>query len=50
MNIEQVEKEIQGIYHFYADNAPGVTPVETGHLAELWALAVQLSPDEYPDG
>ncbi len=38
MNIDQIEAEIWAIYHFWHENAPGVTPQEVGTLAQLWAL------------
>ena len=39
MSIEQIENDIAGIYRWWAQSAPGVTPLEAGHLADLWALA-----------
>lgn len=45
-SINEVENEIAGIYHWYAKEAPGVTPIETGHLANLWALADRIYEEE----
>lgn len=39
MTIDEIEAEIQSIYHWFTTEAPGVTPQEEGHLATLWALA-----------
>lgn len=36
--LEEVEDRISGIYHMFAREAPGVTPVEAGELGVLWAL------------
>lgn len=49
-NITEIETEISAIYRWYAKEAPGVIVQEVGHLANLWALAARLSPEEYPDG
>lgn len=49
-NITEIENEISAIYHWYAKEAPGVVVQEVGHLANLWALAAGLNPEEYPDG
>lgn len=39
MSLTQVENEIHSIYRWFAQEAPGVTVQEEGHLAQLWALA-----------
>lgn len=39
MTLEEVELEISRFYKWFAVEAPGVTAVETGTLADLWALA-----------
>ena len=39
MDIESVEREIAATYVFFAENAPGIRVQETGHLADLWAVA-----------
>lgn len=36
-SIEKTEQEINAIYKWWAIQAPGVTPQETGHLAALWS-------------
>jgi len=36
MTLEEAEQEIYAIYHYFAREAPGVTPVEHGRLANLW--------------
>lgn len=38
MTLEEVEKELWDYYQFFSQVAPGVTPVETGRLAELWGM------------
>ena len=55
MTLEQVEREIAGHYRWFAKEAPGVTPMETGALAQLWAVfdrkveeqRVTMYPDEF---
>lgn len=39
MNLEEVEREIAGIYVWFSENAPGVQVQEIGHLSDLWAVA-----------
>jgi hypothetical protein len=39
MTLEQAENEIAAIYRWFAQEAPGVTVREEGHLANLWAVA-----------
>lgn len=36
--LEEIEQEIYDTYRYFAENAPGVTPQETGSLGALWAL------------
>lgn len=38
LTLEEVEDRISGIYHMFAREAPGVTPVEAGDLGVLWSL------------
>lgn len=36
--LDEIHEEIAEIYHWWARNAPGVTPLEDGRLGALWAL------------
>lgn len=39
ISLDEVEREIEGHYRFFFENAPGVVVQERGHLADLWAIA-----------
>lgn len=41
-----LHEQIAQIYRWWADEAPGVTPQETGHLADLWAHVDQLEESQ----
>ena len=41
-----LHEQIAHIYRWWANEAPGVTPREDGHLANLWAEVDKLSEDE----
>lgn len=36
IDVEAVENEIRGIYLWWAESAPGVTPLEHNRLGDLW--------------
>lgn len=38
LTLEEIENHIRDIYHWMAQEAPGVQPQETGELGALWAL------------
>ena len=38
LTLEEIEQRIAGIYRFFHQVAPGVTPQETGELGTLWRL------------
>lgn len=44
--LTQLHEQIAHIYRWWANEAPGVTPREDGHLANLWAEVDKLSEDE----
>lgn len=44
--IEKTENEINAIYKWWANQAPGVTPREEGHLARLWAEFDRLAGED----
>ena len=44
--LAQLHEQIAHIYRWWANEAPGVTPREDGHLANLWAEVDKLSEDE----
>lgn len=47
MRLEEVEKEIQAVYRWFAEQAPGVRVQEHGRLAQLWAeFDSQVGEDE----
>lgn len=50
MTLEQVEQSIYETYQWFAREAPGVTPVETGTLGDLWALFDALIWQEEDNG
>lgn len=50
MTLEEVEDEISSIYHWFAQEAPGVVVREEGLLAELWAVADRLIREGEIDG
>ena len=50
MTLEQVELELFNFYTWFAREAPGVTPVETGTLGDLWALFDALIWQEEDNG
>lgn len=39
MDLDAVEREIYDQYQWFAREAPGVRVQESGHLADLWAVA-----------
>lgn len=45
-NLDTVHDEIRGMYLWWSEQAPGVTPLEEGHLADLWAIADRLHEEE----
>lgn len=50
MSLEEVENEISNVYHWFAQEAPGVVVREEGILAELWAVADGLIAEEEDNG
>jgi len=54
LTLEEIEKEINGYYKWFAENAGSVVVQEAGDLADLWALfdrgvrnaAKSMSPEE----
>lgn len=48
--LDEVHDEIQSIYLWWAIQAPGVTPLEEGHLGDLWSLADRLAEEENNNG
>lgn len=38
LTLEEVESEIEAIYRWWHDKAPGVHPREVGRLADLWRV------------
>lgn len=38
LTLEEIEDRISEIYHWFAREAPGVTPQEDGELGNLWKL------------
>ncbi len=45
-NLDSVHEDIRTIYRWWAEQAPGVTPVEENELGALWALADRLHEEE----
>lgn len=45
-NLDSVHEDIRTIYQWWAEQAPGVTPVEENELGALWALADRLHEEE----
>ena len=41
VTVEELDKEIERIYRWWAVEAPGVTPREHGYLGQLWAARDQ---------
>lgn len=52
--IAELEQGIATVYRWFAENAPGVTPKEEGHLGMMWeeadALYVLTDFAEAPGG
>lgn len=46
LTLDEAHNEINAIYRFYAEHAPGVTPLEVGVLGDLWAVADALHAEE----
>lgn len=44
--LDGVHDEIQSIYLWWAIQSPGTTPLESGHLGDLWSLADRLTYEE----
>jgi len=44
--LDEVHEEIKSIYYWWAIQAPGVTPLEEGHLGDLWSLADRMHAEE----
>jgi hypothetical protein len=44
--LDEVHADIHTIYRWWAEKAPGVTPVEENELGALWALADRLVEDQ----
>lgn len=47
--LDEAHEQISAIYKWFAQQAPGVTPQETGELRSLWAIADQLHEEEGVD-
>ena len=41
MTVDELDKEIERVYRWWANEAPGVTPREYGYLGQLWAARDQ---------
>ena len=41
VTVEELDKEIERVYRWWAVEAPGVTPREYGYLGQLWAARDQ---------
>ena len=41
VTVEELDKEIERVYRWWAVEAPGVTPREHGYLGQLWAARDQ---------
>ena len=41
VTVEELDKEIERVYRWWANEAPGVTPREHGYLGQLWAARDQ---------
>lgn len=44
--LDEVHADIHTIYRWWAEQAPGVTPVEENELGALWALADRMHEEE----
>lgn len=46
MDIDAVENEIRDIYLWWAESAPGVTPLEHNRLGDLWRAFDALTAEQ----